>query len=646
MVLVLLLSAPGCRPHPDDEVPPRDPPVQQDEYGTAPAIVVHFEEPDLRGTHRMPHFVNLLVTNTTRETLNVSLTLVGFGLDQRRSNRSYGSYVLRGGEQRTIPIAAARFPLRSHSAPATIFAEGRVTVNGQRLSVTSERLTAAFDHALSTVTFHGIGNAYRDLRHPRDPRLERRRLHSLAAELLDVAGDVWVTDRYVPVDRLPPNGAGGGTIRYSGGSDTNEPWPASMPDPSATHSYDIPPPGPNRARLCGSWLAKFVDSGFGEDHLTSKDWNIEPARFASAQVWSVDTAEVIFAGHLNSLGCTPFVQLAETGSYLLTVFTTLRSGESKIDIESVPSTGGAASYTSTSNAFVKTSANTSPLNLHFHLSHLPLAYANTAAVMGLALVTPDNGFPAAPNTTTVTLYDDCCQADGQCYYACAGAGTIKFGRSNKKLLTGQYIMTTDYKYTIGHELGHVIHGFGSGVFYRDYGAWKTDGAPPECGCEHITSSNQLHCLQSRETTTTAHVEAFAHFYASKLMNHASGSGCTFVYYKDVHFLGTTLPPPVATDCTYPVRWLESECLANGRGVQWDWNNFLWSIHTAPPAQRTSLDDLFAIYRQGCGGTKCAHSVTDSMAWPTFDGAALAHYGQFDNRYLKVGESATTYGVNH
>lgn len=622
--------------------------MQADEHGTPPAIVVHFEDPDLRGTYRMPHFVNLLVTNTTSETLSVSLTLVGFGLDQRRSDRSYGSYDLRGGEQRTIPIAAARFPLRSHSAPATIFAEGRVTVNGQRLSVASERLTAAFDRALSTVTFHGIGNALRDLRHPHDPRRERRQLRSLAAELLNVAGEVWVTDRYVPVGRLPPNGAGGGTIRYSGGSDTNEPWPASLPDPLATQPhYEGPVLGPNQAQLCGSWLAKFVDSGFGEDHMASKDWSAEPARFAAAQIWRADTAEVLFAGHLNAFGCTPIIQLAETGTYVLTFFSTLRKDESKIDIQSVNSLGGFPHYTFMSSAFVKTGPNALPLTLDFP-SPLPITYSNTAAVMGLALATPDNGFPAVANATTVTLYDDCCQS-GVCAFACASGdyttkeGSITFGRSNKKLPSGHYIMTTDYKYTIGHELGHVIQHFNSGRFHQNYGAWKTDEAPLLCTCEHVDSSNPFRCLQSREHTSTAHIEAFAHFYANKLFNDPNGGDCMFVYYKDVKHFGITLPPPVPTDCTYPVRWLENECLAPDRGVQWDWNNFLWSIYTAPPAQRTTLDDLFAIYRQGCG-TYCQF---DPMDWPTFDGAADLYYGGTENpRYQQLLDSANDYGVDH
>ena len=46
-----------------------------------------------------------------------------------------------------------------------------------------------------------------------------------------------------------------------------------------------------------------------------------------------------------------------------------------------------------------------------------------------------------------------------------------------------------------------------------------------CRCDHVTSSNQLHCLQSREKIDTAIIEGFGYFFAAKLFNDEDENDC-------------------------------------------------------------------------------------------------------------------------
>jgi hypothetical protein len=110
-----------------------------------------------------------------------------------------------------------------------------------------------------------------------------------------------------------------------------------------------------------------------------------------------------------------------------------------------------------------------------------------------------------------------------------------------------------WKMTIAHEIGHVIQRRASGVWnalYKFNGDKDNDipGAPPVCRCDHVGIANGWHCLQSLERSSTAQVEGYAQYFASKTWNDIAQNDCTFVYYKE--FLSTQcLPGEDPAACT-------------------------------------------------------------------------------------------------
>jgi hypothetical protein len=97
---------------------------------------------------------------------------------------------------------------------------------------------------------------------------------------------------------------------------------------------------------------------------------------------------------------------------------------------------------------------------------------------------------------------------------------------------GQALIPGDtyWKFTVAHEMGHIIQQRAMGTFFTDYNfGGATVKAPPKCSCDHVTSANTLHCLQSIEEPGAAQLEGFAQFFASRTWNRASETDCVFKY---------------------------------------------------------------------------------------------------------------------
>jgi hypothetical protein len=90
-----------------------------------------------------------------------------------------------------------------------------------------------------------------------------------------------------------------------------------------------------------------------------------------------------------------------------------------------------------------------------------------------------------------------------------------------------------------------------------------------------------------------------------------------------------------------------QCLQAERGVEWDWSNFLWAIHTASTTNRTTMADLFGIYKEACApaGNPYCTQVTD-MLWTVFIQASQNYYGVSDARHGYLQDQANEYGVDY
>jgi hypothetical protein len=278
-----------------------------------------------------------------------------------------------------------------------------------------------------------------------------------------------------------------------------------------------------------------------------------------------------------------------------------------------------------------------------------------------------NGTAAKPRSgdhglIELSANDACCfRADGNCPMPeCLRDGTcdtcasepVKYRPDDQP--PGQALVPGDtyWKFTVAHEMGHIIQARAMGNFFTDYNlGGATIKAPPKCSCDHVTSANTLHCLQSIEEPGAAQIEGFAQFFASRAWNRASENDCVFKYYKE--FLSDTcLPgagadgcvpvagglmktlPPFPVSCLTPVRWRNNNCfdaavapgdLVTDFGVEYDWMGFLYSANTQG-ANTTSMGDVFGIYETACGG-ECRGS--QRIAWEACTGCSAGVGGLRD-----------------
>ncbi|MBN2339997.1 MAG: hypothetical protein JXX29_06695, partial [Deltaproteobacteria bacterium] len=102
------------------------------------------------------------------------------------------------------------------------------------------------------------------------------------------------------------------------------------------------------------------------------------------------------------------------------------------------------------------------------------------------------------------------------------------------------------KFTVAHELGHLLHFKASNSFirsaeydvvmYDEFANLKTTSTSPslpdECKCAIGTLGTvSLHCMQSLEHPTAAVNEGFANFYSAKMWNEPTDTDCVMGYSK-------------------------------------------------------------------------------------------------------------------
>jgi hypothetical protein len=123
------------------------------------------------------------------------------------------------------------------------------------------------------------------------------------------------------------------------------------------------------------------------------------------------------------------------------------------------------------------------------------------------------------------------------------------------------LASSQKKYTVAHEVGHWIHYRSGGHGVTDYGV---NGTPQIC------SSPGSHTMESIEYSGAAYNEGFANFYAADAFNnHGNDGNCS------------TKQKGVTYDCAAAQAFMHNECDGPyaGRGVERDWMQMFWSMHT-------------------------------------------------------------------
>lgn len=368
----------------------------------------------------------------------------------------------------------------------------------------------------------------------------------------------------------------------------------------------------------------FLDADMGEDFLNSQTTSTvgqEPARYMAAIVMNA-AGQVIFANYLDSVGCVGAMNLAN-GNYTAFLTTSLyrSSNDVRIDITNDDTKQFAwGSYPFS----ISGSGGTVTLDA---VGFSALSDASAAAGNTIFRAT----FHYAPGTQTNLYVAQTCPS--QPGSGCASGSSIWLGNNNSGLAVAFYKTVTT------HELGHRSMRSLFGVPNNNY---AIDATQASCRCDHVTSSNNLHCLQGRSVVTAAQVEGWGQYFAAKTFNDASQSNCTFAYYKEFREdNGAVVAPPMAKSCFNQVRWLNNHCSTLDRGTEFDWMNFYWRLDAK---DGWLPGDFAAVYQRACGNAFCTSS--NIVPWSTLASFVNAQFGPNAAKAVAFSTQGSNFGVNH
>lgn len=647
---VLLVVVHGCADvEPIDEVQAslNDPGVVPGDDPSPDAVTLSWDfTPD--GTSR----TGLPIRVENRWHVPVDITIAAVSVDgvERPMSRDLAKFELNAHVERNVEIAVADLPMQLIDAGVnTLVMASHVGPDGQRrfsfLAPVWVAHRADFRSAVVRTTEQEaeanatLGNA------------------ELAAHLAQRNGrlirDTERGPEVINVEDLATKRITGRTSVVTGALG-NPNFDADDPPPQAIEPQFIEKVS---ATFCVRVLAAYSDLGLGEDFLTGTTggfpWAYEPARFMYFGIIKSDSSWLNLV-YLDANGCTPSWSppVGNYTAYLTPAINNL-SGV-RINVYATD----AHTSTSSTVAFGITSAGTINLDMG------GLSTLNSVAVAASTAVFRQLGaFVAggAAGLTTVHVEQNC-NNNGQgsaCYTPSTSVPpvptrTVWLG--NDPTVNGVPGNPKGFKkFTFLHELGHAIQDGRHGLWTSSYSDTVN---VPGCQCTHVTSSNQDHCLQSREHIRAAQTEGFGHFFASDVLNDGAQSNCTFNYYKEFLENGASVEnptlPPVPKSCITQVRWLEAlhpnasgvptSCLMADRGVEWDWMNFYWSLRNK--VSPYSYAQIASVYTQTCGGTCTNMTLSTAFNFSNLQTAANTVFGLTSARALHWSSNGDNFGVDH
>ncbi|MDD9945147.1 MAG: hypothetical protein OXU20_29160 [Myxococcales bacterium] len=384
-------------------------------------------------------------------------------------------------------------------------------------------------------------------------------------------------------------------------------------------------------KFCGRWSYQFVDEGVGEDHLLHNEGNF--GRIDAAYTWAViwRDGSSVWSGYMDADGCTGEIT-ALAGDYKFWVTTAINKDGTKFWIWPTDD----ENWQWFSKDYPDQPERPGLVVTHTAFFGFGEQTAAAAAVATHLVQQPNQGL--LERKYNIYAKQDCLGQAGfaGCYDT---VDHVYLGDDN----FGNWVAFN--KSIVAHEIGHYVQ---DKLFGRIDNNYDLDGGDefPMCSCDHVESSNQAHCIQSREHQSAAQVEGFAQFYAADLYNEGSGSTAGFGYYKEVNVFGFILDPPVAIDVAIPFKWMENYCmpdfLTGAKGTELDWATFYWELNNKT-SSAFSYTDLEDVYEQACGGGHCSGEF---MTWFPLALAVTDLYGPSTPKALHFSDTSETHGVVH
>ena len=369
-------------------------------------------------------------------------------------------------------------------------------------------------------------------------------------------------------------------------------------------------------KVCATLRPEFRDNGV-EKYLRDEDI---PSGQNFATIRGDNDTRVVFNALLDNNGCAPVVIEDDAPCFGVEVKTdVIGSGATKFVVK--PATTFKASFCFQPNKILGV-----PSGYTVNMGNVyddPVV--RTTVVAQRIATMPDPGFFGSTGIHTIDSDAGCALfpitgQPGKLGEACFDevADSSAFGVALRPgSNTPLSFHTTVDKFVVGHELGHMQQHWSTGSVTTRY-PLQDGTSDPACRCESVVSSNQGHCLNSREYLSTAQSEGWGHFFASKVMNDFTSitpaSPGAFGYYKELwtdafdtygnHIV--KLPPSqTAVSPLSPVKWRNRHCGAPEFGSEWDWLTFLTNLHTQGTTKWT-MAEISDVWQRACGtpGVKC------------------------------------------
>ena len=554
--------------------------------------------------------LTVLLESTVDETVSAEVYLVSFG-DGDLVETNLGKRNLKSGQVATIKLPVSKIPVVSSDFSVQVALRILVTMpNGQALAYHSE---PRYFHVDAT------GNAatvYNEL------------------QMIDEfnGGDLWggyaLAATSSSDETIIP-------ITVLGRADEADLEEAEMAvaeigySATETSIEGVTPLTAYSVQVCGHWRTWFEDANLGEDVWTYQGYYDRAARNTYAKVMQGSTVK--WSGYLDDQGCTPTLNLG-IGFYSLVQSSTISDGSTTYHVWGCSYYIGqgyiCAALTTTKGFAVSSSG---PIDV-FPTS--TGGWVNANALVGWLMESPDSG--KASGTTEVNAGETCPSYENSSCWS---------SYNNTIYLSSNGV---DLKFVIAHEVGHQSQYDRIGTLGSGYSE-PVPESDWQCRCDHVTSSNQAHCLQSREAIDTAILEGFGYFFSANLFNDETEDDCAMAHSKELLIphplypedpeLATLYNPPVIVDCREPVQWQETWCDDSDTGTEWDWMNFFWEWHSGGGSgdedytNRATMSDIYA-------------SINDAEYWDDVLEGAFARFGSndFAPKFLFFQEVADLYEV--
>lgn len=325
--------------------------------------------------------------------------------------------------------------------------------------------------------------------------------------------------------------------------------------------------------FCADYRVAYADgdSGVGDDYFTNN--NNKPARGARIRVTENSSGTDVFNDYTPyedpGTGCTGDLWLVGSESYTVKILADASVRNNTIEVRGP---GGGYWASTWASSFTPTATETIDITTGLHDAW------NIAAAAGWAMKRRTGGVSGE----TFTFFNQACPG---------GTGNCNSGGDI-------YVITTDSKYVIVHEMGHRLARFAN----NDNADTFSYLASPDA-CHTNNPGGTGHEINSKEYQSAAAMEGIASYYAAVAFNKTNEFDCNYASHRwiDWDLDGVQDEPTVDWDSDGNVDYwpfncegaaiagqdakdyLGDYCLGSGviwnRGTQYDWIRFFWDLDT-------------------------------------------------------------------